>query len=84
MTIQSHPIYATCLSIFYTGSPDGSPLQLIKKVIENKLYYLMDYIIFYCFFLAKNEPASKNVGMELKPTISSQSLGSMDTVWKIG
>ena len=43
-----------------------------EKVIE-KLYYLRNYTILHFVFLNKNEPASKNVGIEARPVIMIQS-----------
>lgn len=55
-----------------------------KKGNRVLLYYLKDYNIFYFVFLAKNVPASKNVGMAESPVIINQSRNSIGTVWKIG
>jgi hypothetical protein len=52
----------------------------IEKVIERTPYYLLDYIINYLDFLAKNDPASKKVGIAAKPIIKSQSFPNIGTV----
>jgi hypothetical protein len=44
----------------------------------------LDYNTLYFVFLNKNDPASKKVGIDDNPTISSQSLAAIGSVWKIG
>jgi hypothetical protein len=44
----------------------------------------LDYNILYFVFLNKNDPASKKVGIDDNPIISSQSFANIAVVWKIG